>query len=334
MTRDASQNSTIVRNQASATAMRLVRAGVQVAFAVSDDLGSAVAEKLFTSPRRYERPERERVTLARARPFEIDVELTAPRWRGRPRARVAAWRWGFGPTVLLVHGWAGRGAQLGELVEPLCEAGLSVVAFDAPAHGDSPGSRLYLTDLADCIAGAVAAAGPIAAIVAHSFGGAATLLALARARRAAAAGLPHGWPERVVAIAPNAIILDAFSKYASMVGLDAAELAAFERRLAENSGLAAGEVSLDALVDGGHGELLVLHDRDDRDVPVSHGERLAAAWPGAELVTTAGLGHTRILRDPATIARAVTFVRAGIAPPASDLVREVERLAAADRDHA
>ena len=50
---------------------------------------------------------------------------------------------------LLVHGWEGRGAQLGSLVGPLVEAGLSVVAFDAPAHGDSPGNRLYLTDEAD-----------------------------------------------------------------------------------------------------------------------------------------------------------------------------------------
>ena len=34
---------------------------------------------------------------------------------------------------------------------------------------------------------------------------------------------------------------------------------------------------------------------------------IAAAWPGAELVTTAGLGHTRLLREPAIIARAVAF---------------------------
>jgi len=31
--------------------------------------------------------------------------------------------WGKGPTVMLVHGWSGRGAQLGELVEPLVAAG-------------------------------------------------------------------------------------------------------------------------------------------------------------------------------------------------------------------
>ena len=47
--------------------------------------------------------------------------------------------WGAGPSVLLVHGWEGRGAQLGALVDPLVAAGYRVVALDGPAHGDSPG---------------------------------------------------------------------------------------------------------------------------------------------------------------------------------------------------
>ncbi len=79
--------------------------------------------------------------------------------------------------MLLVHGWEGRGSQLGAFVEPLVRAGLSVVAFDAPGHGDSPGRRLYLTDMADAIIDVERAVGPLHAIVAHSFGAAAVLLA-------------------------------------------------------------------------------------------------------------------------------------------------------------
>jgi hypothetical protein len=57
--------------------------------------------------------------------------------------------------------------------------------------------------------------------------------------------------------------------------------------------------------------LLVVHDRRDREVPWEDGAALAAAWPGAELVTTAGLGHRRVLADPAVVARAVDFLAAG-----------------------
>ena len=53
---------------------------------------------------------------------------------------------------------------------------------------------------------------------------------------------------------------------------------------------------------------LIIHDRDDRDVPWQSSERLAQAWPGAELLYTQGLGHRRILRDPALLQRVVDFI--------------------------
>ena len=54
--------------------------------------------------------------------------------------------------------------------------------------------------------------------------------------------------------------------------------------------------------------LLVIHDRDDRDVAWTDGAAIAGAWPGAELVSTAGLGHRRIVHDLAVVARAVSFL--------------------------
>src|SRR5262245_8871266 len=202
-----SRNSTVVRPQ---TALRLARAALQTAYIFSEELGVGLAERWFTSPRRHRRPDREREVLATGWPFAIDVTLRAPRWRGQ-RRRVAAWRWGHGPTVLLVHGWEGRGSQLGALVEPLLRAGLSVVAFDAPGHGDSPGRRLYLADLADCIADIARAVGPLHGIVAHSFGAAAVLLAHQRGAVDA---------RRNVMIAPNVLIDDAVARFARRVALD------------------------------------------------------------------------------------------------------------------
>ena len=187
------KNSTTVRSEKS---IRLARAALQTAFVVSEELGTSLAERLFTTPRRHSRPARERAVLAAAREIPIDVALRAPRWHGQ-HTKIRAWRWGRGPTVLLVHGWEGRGSQLGSFVEPLVAAGMSVVAFDAPGHGDSPGHRLYLPDLADCIAAVAGVAGPLHAIISHSFGCAAVLLAGAR----------HGIDAaRNVMISPNVLI--------------------------------------------------------------------------------------------------------------------------------
>jgi pimeloyl-ACP methyl ester carboxylesterase len=294
----------------------LTRAALQAAFIVSEELGSSLAERLFTTPRRHLRPEREFAVLGSGRRFDIDVLLRSPHWSGRT-TKVAAWRWGIGPMVLLVHGWEGRGSQLGAFVAPLVEAGLSVVAFDAPAHGDSPGSRLYLTDHADAIADVVATIGPVHAIIAHSFGAAAVLLANKR----------HGVDiSRNVMIAPNVIIDDSVHQFARAVALDDRDRTSFEKHLVGASGVPIETLALDRLVADRDAALLIIHDRTDREVPVKHADRLAATWPSSQLVLTDELGHRRILRDDAVIARSVEFVRQGLPLPTSDLVREVDRL--------
>lgn len=308
-----SQKSTNVR---SAGAVRLTRAALHAAYLVSDDLGTGFAERLFTTPRRHPRPARERAVLATGRRFTVEVTLRSPSRNGTTCA-LAAWRWGLGPTVLLVHGWEGRGSQLGALVEPLVAAGLSVVAFDAPGHGDSPGNRLYLTDLADAVTDVAAAIGPVHAIVAHSFGAAAVLLAHARGGVDA---------DHNVMIAPNVLIDEAIARFTGLVGLDAADRARLELQIAQRTGTPLEALELEHLAGGRDASLLVVHDRDDREVPFRNGERLAAAWPHARLVPTSGLGHRRILRDPAVLAEVVEAVRVGVPLPASDLVREVDRL--------
>jgi predicted alpha/beta hydrolase family esterase len=305
------QNRTIVRSK---TTLRLTRAALQAAYIVSEELGTTLAERLFTTPRRHARPDRERAVLATARPFVVDTIARSP--GNQSTIALEAWRWGHGPVVLLVHGWEGRGSQLGAFVEPLVAAGMSVVAFDAPAHGDSPGRRLFLTDHADAIADVAAAIGPLHGIVAHSFGAAAALLARARNNVTAA---------RNVAIAPNVLIEDAIRRFARLVGLDDSDRAALESSLGEHSGVSIDALALERLADARGHDLLVIHDRGDREVPFVHGERLAAAWSGATLRPTDGLGHRRVLRDPDAIASVVSLLGAGITPPKSDLVREVDR---------
>lgn len=308
----AHKNRTIVRSR---NTVRLTRAALQTAYVLSDELGTSFAERLFTTPRRHTRPDRERAVLATARDLAIDVTLRAPRWNDA-HLRIAAWAWGTGPTALLVHGWEGRGSQLGSFVEPLVNAGMTVVAFDAPGHGDSPEHRLYLTDLADTVADVAAAVGPLHAIVAHSFGAAAVLLAHRRANLTAS---------RNILVSPNVLIDEALVRFAHLVGLDPDDRTALEARLAEQTGVGIADLALPNLVSTRDEALLVIHDTDDREVPLRHGERLAATWPNSTLHTTNDLGHRRILRDPDVLALATAFATTGLPTPTSDLVREVDR---------
>ncbi|HEX5633370.1 MAG TPA: hypothetical protein VFX50_09085, partial [Gemmatimonadales bacterium] len=54
--------------------------------------------------------------------------------------------------------------------------------------------------------------------------------------------------------------------------------------------------------------LLVIHDRDDHDVPLADGVTLAGAAARGRLVETAGLGHRAVMRDAGVVAQAADFL--------------------------
>ena len=112
---DLSQNSTTVRS---------VFSGLQ---AISPALAAQLAAATMFRTRRKPRADWEQRIAERAEHLTVDG----------PSGDIAVQRWGQGPLVLLVHGWNGRGSQLGSFVEPLLEGGFQVVTFDAPGHGAS-----------------------------------------------------------------------------------------------------------------------------------------------------------------------------------------------------
>ena len=200
--------------------------------------------------------------------------------------------------ALLVHGWGSRGARLNSFVAPLTQAGFSVVAFDAPGHGASAGRLSSLPQFISAIREIGDRLGPIDLVAAHSMGGAATTLAMAR-------GLSV---RRAVFLAPASDPAGYSERFASVLGLSPAVLSRLTSALERRFGMAWTDFDVLAAAATMSAPLLVFHDRDDRDVAWTDGESIAAAWPGARLVTTTGLGHRRIVHDPAVVERAVAFL--------------------------
>jgi len=263
------------------------RAALSVGSRLAPTVAARIAETLFFTP-------------PRARPSTAGLPAGALGRRiAGPAGEVAAWSWGSGPAVYLLHGWGGRAEQLAALVPPLVERGFQVVAFDAPGHGDSAGRRSSAPEFARSLAEVVAHFGPAHAVIAHSLGAAATVFAMRE-------GLAVG---RLVFIGPPADPLTWVDRFARSLGLTPAALA--EMRRQSERRLRARWSDLPLLPVRGLPEpppLLVVHDRDDREVPWQDGAAIAAAWPGARRVDTVGLGHQRILRDPAVVQAVAEFV--------------------------
>ena len=266
-------------------------ASIRLFFAVvgrlSPALAGRLAARLFARPRRHPRPPRERELIARG------VRVALP-------DGLHATAWGAGPTVLLVHGWEGRGAQLGAFVDPLVAAGYRAVALDGPAHGDSPGVTTTGPEFARALLATRDAVGPLAAIVGHSFGGFTSLLAVSR-------GLPTA---RVVTIGTPASVPEVLRDVLRTIRLPDRALPSMIAALEARVGAPMASFEVEAFAPTVHVPVLVVHDTGDREVPYDDGRRLAEVF-GARLLTTNGLGHRRILHAPEVVAAVVEFIEAG-----------------------
>lgn len=255
-----------------------------------------LARQLFLTPQRHQPPVRETW-------WETEAERFALPFEGR---RLAAWRWGWsGPTVLLVHGWAGRGLQLGAFAAPLVDAGFQVVAFDGPGHGRSPGRQTNLPEFARAITAVTHQLGGVEAIVAHSFGAGSTLVALAHTD-------PGPAVEKLVFVAPPGRLRTVTAGFEKATGFTGEVVERMRRGIERRFDVRWSELDPAHLAASRPAQaepLLVIHDRGDREIPWSDGRDLAATWPSGELCTTEGLGHRRILRDGPVVERVIDFVR-------------------------
>jgi pimeloyl-ACP methyl ester carboxylesterase len=221
-------------------------------------------------------------------------------------AAVRGATWGTGPNVYLLHGWAGHRGQLEPFVAGLVERGFRVVAFDAPSHGASaPGAfgprSSSIPEFAAALTAVVAEHGPADALIAHSLGSVAAAIALCD-------GLPAG---RVAMIAPMASPASYARHFARVLGFGDRTLQRLTRRVERRVGAPMRHFDVPAI--GAAVQMpptLIVHDRDDRSIPVTDGIAIAEAWPSARLHVTSGLGHRRLLREPAVVAEVVDFVTA------------------------
>lgn len=205
------------------------------------------------------------------------------------------------PLVMLVHGWTGRGSQMGAFVAPLLKEGFRVLAFDNHAHDKTPGkaTHLFLQSAVQCAL--AEKVGPIQAIITHSFGGMVTPYSLS-----------HGMEtKKMVSISPPTHFDFLLERFANALHLpekiQQCMLARFTKEYGEN--LVERVSSSHTSQDLGHIPLLIIHDEDDIDVPIAEGELLHQSWPNSQIIHTKGLGHRRILYNSQVIENTVDFIK-------------------------
>ena len=240
-----------------------------------------------------------------------------PRRSGTPRPEKAVWQagstqhlsfegdrlelrtWGQGPTVLLLHGWEGRGSQFVDFIKPLTRAGFQVAILDLPAHGSSRRKSTNLPQMARAITEVAAGLQPLAGIVAHSLGATAATLALHEGLQA----------RNMISIASPFWASQVLNTYAGMLNLN--ETAGNYLRLFVEKKIKRPMDSImgPSVVQRLETPALIVHDQEDPLIHVETANLLTETWPGAKCLITSGLGHHRILRDPMVVAQSLEFLQ-------------------------
>lgn len=204
--------------------------------------------------------------------------------------------------VMLLHGFSSSAFNFFKYVEPLEHKGYEVLAFDAPAHGESEGNTVNAVDYSEMIKKVINLYGPVDAFIGHSFGGIAISLAIEQ--------LPHDANTKIVLIAPATETVTAIEGAFNMLGIRNNTIRQeFDKIIFETSGKEVSWYSIRRAMNHISASVLWIHDEDDDITPLSDALQVKAdGHPNIRFLITKGLGHRKIYRDEDTVNAVVKFL--------------------------
>ena len=216
---------------------------------------------------------------------------------------IAVWNWGSGPRVLMVHGWDSRGSHFAGFVQPLLRAGFSVTLFDMPAHGDSSGQHGSVVHSTRALLSLATGLSDVQAVITHSMGSAASLLAFCQGLQVKAS----------VHLCGPSSLTPMLKRQTLGYELNAEPTLAFHAWVEDFIGQPIHAVDIENLAEGLRHPALIMHDPEDKVVPFAASAALNKAWSGSALIPIHGVGHRRILSDNDVITHAVAHIAYHIA---------------------
>ena len=252
-------------------------------------LSKLITKRVFFSPSTYRATPVEKHYLNTAKRFDISVHDQI----------VKCWKWGSGPAILLAHGWNGRGIQLQQFIEPLLRRGYSVIAYDAPGHGESQGNTSSYFEFTDTIRTLLSSSNghSIQGVIAHSLGASATVNSIAKEENSL----------EVVLIAPALKLAEVLYSFFDAFGLPKPMYQNLIEEYEKSFGYNMRRDNPSDLLSGIESRILIVHDKNDPTIPYVDSKDISGRLRNIELHTTQRLGHKRILTDKSVVDLVINY---------------------------
>lgn len=251
---------------------------------LSTALATKFALKLFHTPVKFKTPEVEKKMARNAKKEILFIPAI--------KKEIMVYSYGSSKRkILLIHGWSGRGTQLFGIAEKMIENGFMTISFDAPAHGESSGKTTMMTEVIATVKCLEQKYGPFEIGIGHSFGGMTILNSLKQ-------GVSF---KKAVIIGSGDMLSDIIKLFIVKLELKPKFVDIIMRYYSNKFGIHIDTFSSSVAAKVITIPTLVIHDSDDKEVPVSCAYNIRQNLKYGDLLITKGLGHTRILKDKGTI---------------------------------
>ncbi len=259
---------------------------------VSNSLAAKFAAKIFATPLKFKAPERELMMRKSTKNELLEIKSI--------QKKIMVYTYGYSKKkVLIVHGWSGRGTQLYQLADKILENQMMVISFDAPAHGLSTGKTTLMNEFIETIHQLESKYGPFDAAIGHSFGGMSLL-------NAVASGLKI---KKLVTIGADDSITEIMKNFVKKIELRPVITTKLKNLYKKNYGIDINSFSSHLAAKKVKIPTLVIHDSEDKYVPVSCAFIIRQNLEKGELLITNGLGHHKIFKDGQIIQRIINFIK-------------------------
>ncbi|MFB9108091.1 alpha/beta fold hydrolase [Flavobacterium gyeonganense] len=184
--------------------------------------------------------------------------------------------------ILLVHGWESNSSRWKKTLPHLQKSGSSIIALDAPAHGQSSGKEFNVPLYAEFINKTVEKYQPDI-IIGHSIGGAACVYHQYL--------FPNTSINKMVILGAPSDLKTLIDNYVSMLSLNNRMFTLLENRFLTHFNFKLEDFSGQKFASQFNIPGLIAHDTTDKIVAFEEGKKIASNWKNCQFIETKGLGH-------------------------------------------
>jgi pimeloyl-ACP methyl ester carboxylesterase len=214
---------------------------------------------------------------------------------------IQLYKWGNGENkILLVHGWEGQSGNFSNIIEKLLVENFTIYSFDGPGHGNSSGGKNIMFEYLDMVDKIITKL-DIKNIVSHSFGSVVTTFALSQ--------IPSHKIDRYVLLTTPHTFSNYVSNISRKIGISDRAINIFLKKIEKERNMKIDEFDVSKYVQNINVEkAIIIHDVNDRIIPISEAEEVAKKWNNAKLVKISNTGHFKMLRTPEIAEIIIEFI--------------------------